>query len=71
MQQNPNKGEMETHQTPHPIPCEPSSELLDFAQASTRPSLWQLLLYHGPTGPDLQRHLLQLYSHAPLGFVNT
>lgn len=58
MQQNPNEGGMETYQTPRPIPCEPSSELLDYVQASTRPSLWQLLLYHGPTDPDLQRHSL-------------
>lgn len=71
MQQNPSEGGMETYQTSHPIPCEPSSELPDCVQASTGPSSQQLLLYHGPTGPGLQRHSLQLYSHAPGGFVNT
>lgn len=38
MQENSNEGGMETYQTPHPIPCEPSSELLGYVQASTRPS---------------------------------
>lgn len=39
MHQNPNEGRMETYQTPRPIHCEPSSELPDCVQASTRPSL--------------------------------
>lgn len=39
MQQNPNEEGMKTYQTPRPIPCEPSSELPDYVQASTGPSL--------------------------------